>query len=92
MADKLKTEDMSGIVSDIYSRIIRHPEEMDVDIYLETDSITVSINPNPEDTGSVIGKEGKNIRALRNILASYALVNDDKRSIFIEVDSFNKEI
>ena len=45
----------------------------------------------PEDTGCIIGREGNNIKALRNLVASYAIVNDDKRKIFVEVDS-NEDI
>ena len=91
MESTLKAEDMVETIKSIYSKIAKFSDEIEVEITIEDESITVSIFPNPEDTGCIIGREGKNIRALRNILASYALVNDDKRKIFIEVDSDNRE-
>jgi predicted RNA-binding protein YlqC (UPF0109 family) len=80
------TNKMVDIIKGVFSKIVTCPEGLEAHISLDPESVIVSIYPNPKDMGSIIGKEGKNIKAIRSLLASYALVNDDKRKIFIEVD------
>lgn len=75
------------IVREAFSRIVDTPSDLKAESEFTEDSIKVTIYAANGDTGTVIGKQGRNIKAIRNLLASYALVNDDKRKIFIEAKS-----
>lgn len=78
---------MVDIVKSIYSKIASNPSVLEADIEQEDEAIFVNIYPDPIDAGCIIGKDGKNIKALRNILASYSLVKDDRRKIVVNVDT-----
>lgn len=80
------------IVKEAFSKIVDTPSDLKAESEFTEDSIKVTIYAANGDTGTVIGKQGRNIKAIRNLLASYALVNDDKRKIFIEAKSvYNQE-
>jgi len=87
----INTDHIEDIVHSMFKYIARNIDDLDVEVITNDKSIILSILSHPEDTGCIIGREGNNIKALRNLVASYAIVNDDKRKIFVEVDS-NEDI
>lgn len=59
---------MKDLISYIVSLIIDHPKDLVIEERaMGESSIQYIIKSNPEDTGKIIGKEGKIIQAIRNV-------------------------
>jgi predicted RNA-binding protein YlqC (UPF0109 family) len=75
---------ISEFLKDLVSKIVDNPK--DVDIKEETvgeNSALYTITTNTEDVGKVIGREGKIIRAIRNV--SKILAIKENKQIRIEI-------
>ncbi|ONI38840.1 hypothetical protein AN639_07090 [Candidatus Epulonipiscium fishelsonii] len=74
---------MKQLVETIVNELVDNPEEVEV-LVNETDyEIFVSIKVNPKEIGKIIGKQGKNINAIRNILKSVNMPTRKKVSLEI---------
>ncbi|MGH7245627.1 MAG: KH domain-containing protein [Candidatus Levyibacteriota bacterium] len=65
----------------ILSCIVENQEALSVDETEENGVVTFSIHVAPEDMGRVIGKEGKVIRAVRNVMKIPAMKQEKKIQI-----------
>ncbi len=74
---------MKEALTFIVSSLVDHPEKVVVEMERVNDIDELTIYTDPEDTGKVIGKEGKVIRAIRNVMKIIAMKEDKK--IFIRV-------
>lgn len=54
---------MKEFIEEIIKQIVTHPEEVSV----SDEGSVLQIFVSPSDAGTVIGKEGRNIRALRSV-------------------------
>ncbi|ONI44577.1 hypothetical protein AN640_05380 [Candidatus Epulonipiscium fishelsonii] len=74
---------MKKLVETIVNELVDNPEEVEI-LVNETDyEIFVNIKVNPKEIGKVIGKQGKNINAIRNILKSVNMPIKKKVSLEI---------
>lgn len=64
------------------SFLVDHPEEVVIDERADGDATILTIHTNPEDIGKVIGKSGRIIRALRDLMKVIAA----KRNIYVDVE------
>ena len=65
----------------IVSAIVEKPEEVQID-EADVDSIlTFTIHVNKDDMGKIIGKEGKVIRSVRNVMKIAAMKNNQRINI-----------
>lgn len=71
----------------IVSCIVDNPDEVKIDQSEENGVINFSISVAKEDAGKVIGKEGKIIRAIRNIMKIPAIKLDKKINITLVENS-----
>jgi len=62
--------------------LVDHPENIVIDERQDGEAIILTIHTHPEDTGKVIGKSGRIIRALRDLMKVIAA----KRNIYIDVE------
>ena len=69
---------MKELATEIIASIVSKPEEVDVTEKAENDYTVLEIKVATDDMSRVIGKEGKVIRSLRNVLRVAALKNKDK--------------
>jgi len=60
----------------IISSIVDNPDEVKVEEHEEDGILNLSISVAKEDMGKVIGKEGKVIRSVRNIMKIKAMKHD----------------
>lgn len=72
---------MKDLIVFILNNIVDHPDDIQVDETTENDRTMVTIHVNPEDMGKVIGKQGRIIRSLRDLVKLIAA----KRNIFADV-------
>ena len=60
-------------IEKIVKRIVDHPEDIRVEEKEENSKIALIVSTNPEDTGKVIGKEGRTVKAINYLLNVYEM-------------------
>ncbi|MBR4906140.1 MAG: KH domain-containing protein [Clostridia bacterium] len=71
---------MDKLVEFIAKSLVDHPENVKVTTREEDDSIVIELVVDPEDTGKVIGKQGRIAKAIRAIVKA-ASINDEKKVV-----------
>ncbi|MBQ6234480.1 MAG: KH domain-containing protein [Clostridia bacterium] len=71
---------MDKLVEYIAKSLVDHPENVKVTTREEDDSIVIELVVDPEDTGKVIGKQGRIAKAIRAIVKA-ASINDEKKVV-----------
>ena len=71
---------MDKLVEFIAKSLVDHPENVKVTTREEEDSIVIELVVDPEDTGKVIGKQGRIAKAIRAIVKA-ASINDEKKVV-----------
>lgn len=75
---------MKTALSYIVSSIVDSPDKVVITEETEGDFTTFKLTVDKEDMGKVIGKNGKIIRAIRNVLKIPAMKQDKKINIVLE--------
>jgi predicted RNA-binding protein YlqC (UPF0109 family) len=65
----------------LLSRIVTHPDDIVVEEAVTEDRTTLTIHANQEDLGKIIGKSGRIIRSLRDLIKLMAA----KQGVFVDV-------
>ena len=76
---------MKNLLESIIKEIVDHPEKVVVEEVEDNGLISLKLSVAPEDMGKVIGKGGKIIKAIRNLMKIKA-VKDQKRIMVNLVD------
>ncbi len=71
---------MDKLVEFIAKSLVDHPENVKVTTREEDDSVVIELVVDPEDTGKVIGKQGRIAKAIRAIVKA-ASINDEKKVV-----------
>ena len=71
---------MDKLVEYIAKSLVDHPEAVRVTKREEDDSVIIELSVDPEDTGKVIGKQGRIAKAIRAIVKA-ASINDEKKVV-----------
>ena len=71
---------MDKLVEFIAKSLVDHPEAVRVTTREEDDSVIITLSVDPEDTGKVIGKQGRIAKAIRAIVKA-ASINDEKKVV-----------
>ena len=74
----------------IVKNLVSNPDEVQVVEKRSDEKLTLCLSVNASDMGRVIGKEGRIIRSIREIINSYSMKNHEKVSVEIE-ENKNKE-
>lgn len=61
---------MKELIEFIAGRLVEHPEQIEVKLQEEEESISIELRVAQEDLGKVIGKQGRTARAMRTVLAA----------------------
>ncbi len=79
---------ITEFVTYLITNIVKNPDMVKVSCFNDEDnSTTVEVLVANEDMGAVIGKQGKNVKAIRTMTEAYAYLHDIKR-IKVNIDSF----
>lgn len=76
---------MKELVRSIVVNLVHSPDQVDIKEIENEDNITIEIRVAEEDTGRVIGKEGRIIKAIRTVVRASS-INIEKR-VLVEVIS-----
>ena len=71
---------MKKLVSDILSHIVEHPSDIQLTEVQGAKTLVYEVKCNQKDVGKVIGKQGKTVGAVRNLLTTLAS-RDGKRAV-----------
>ncbi|MDO4534725.1 MAG: KH domain-containing protein [Clostridium perfringens] len=74
---------MKELVEVIAKSLVDKPEEVSVIETFSDDKIILKLKVSKEDTGKIIGKQGKAARAIRAIVKSCAV--KEKKKILVEI-------
>lgn len=69
---------MKELVEIIAKALVDAPDEVVVNERMTDDAIVLELKVAPDDTGKVIGKQGKIVRAIRNVVKAAAAKEDKK--------------
>lgn len=70
---------MQELIVCIAKSLVDQPDEVNVTLTEEDDTVTIELGVASEDLGKVIGKQGRTARAMRSLLSA-AAAKFDKRS------------
>ena len=70
---------MKELIEFVAGKLVDHPEQIEVNLQEEDDSVTIELRVAQEDLGKVIGKQGRTARAMRAVLAA-SLAGNGKRT------------
>ncbi len=80
--------DITEFTTYLIKNIVKNPDMIKVSSFIGDDDITiVEVLVANDDMGAVIGRGGKNVKALRTIIQAYAYMNNIKR-VKVNIDSF----
>ena len=84
--------DIKQLLEYIVSNIVNHPEDVQIETQDQgNDSIFFLINVNTEDTGRVIGKSGKVIRSIRQIVRIAGIRQNIHTRVDLKDDTQNSD-
>ena len=72
---------MEKLLGDMVKAMVDKPDEVNVAVVEEKDTIIYELTVGDGDLGKVIGKKGKNINAVRTILSASNAKDGGKRAI-----------
>ncbi len=67
--------------------LVDHPENIVIDERVDGEATILTIHTHPEDIGKIIGKSGRIIRALRDLMKVIAA----KRNMYVDVEIAEEE-
>ncbi len=73
---------MKDTLTYLVSNLVDHPDDVVIEERVDRDATVFTIHTHPEDVGKVIGKSGRIIRALRDLMKVLAAKHD----LFVDVE------
>ena len=78
---------MKEFITYLVTNIVKNPADVKVDEVVEGNGYIYNVTVNPDDMGSVIGKEGRTIKSVRALAKSKAI----KDGVMISVELIEPE-
>jgi hypothetical protein len=67
-----ETVDIDGLVTYLVTSLVDHPEDVRIQKRDSERGVVYEVATNPEDTGKVIGRQGRVIKAMRTLVRAAA--------------------
>ena len=77
---------MEKLLQFLIEKIVDHPQDIRIQKEKQEKNLVLRLSVNPEDLKTVIGKEGKTIKALREMLFIKASRQGEKVNLILEED------
>lgn len=71
-----QTQDLTGLVDSVVRPLVDHEEDLEIVSHDEDGTLVIEISVNEEDTGKVIGRQGRVIKSVRTLARAAASRND----------------
>lgn len=71
----------------IVKSLVEHKDKVEINEEERDEKLILKLNVDKEDMGRIIGKQGRIIRSIREIINSYAMKNSQK--VFVDVEEKN---
>ena len=71
-----QTQDLTGLVDSVVRPLVDHEEDFEITSHDEDGTLVIEISVNEEDTGKVIGRQGRVIKSVRTLARAAASRND----------------
>ena len=71
-----QTQDLTGLVDSVVRPLVDHEEDLEITSHDEDGTLVIEISVNEEDTGKVIGRQGRVIKSVRTLARAAASRND----------------
>jgi hypothetical protein len=75
---------VKALVEYLAKALVSHPETVRVDEHNSDRGLVLELTVDKEDLGRIIGREGKTIKAIRNVLSAAAAKSKSKVSLVIQ--------
>ncbi len=69
------------VVDVIARRLVDHPDEVTIDLYVEGDEDVLELTAHPGDLGKLIGRRGRTASAIRSIAGMAARLDGRRSSV-----------
>ena len=69
-------QDLTGLVESIVVPLVDHEDDVEIVSHEENGDIIIEISVNEEDTGKIIGRQGRVIKSIRTLVRAAASRND----------------
>ena len=69
-------QDLTGLVGSIVVPPVDHEDDVEIVSHEENGDIIIEISVNEEDTGKIIGRQGRVIKSIRTLVRAAASRND----------------
>ena len=73
----------------IVKNLVAYPEKIEISEIENDGKVALKLKVAKEDMGRVIGKEGRIIRSIREIISAYAMKNHQK--VAVDIEEIKKE-
>jgi predicted RNA-binding protein YlqC (UPF0109 family) len=74
---------VNTLIEFLVKELVDEPDQVSVTEITQDDASTLEVRVAPNDLGKVIGRQGRNANALRNVVKTVAM--KDKRKVFVEI-------
>lgn len=71
-----ETNDITGLVDCIVRPLVDFEDDLEITSHEEDGAVLIEISVNEEDTGKIIGRQGRVIKAIRTLVRAAASRND----------------
>lgn len=68
--------DVDGLVEYLVTSLVEHPDDVRIEKRVGTETTTYEVSVNPDDTGKIIGRQGRVIKAIRVLVRAAASAED----------------
>ena len=70
------TQDIAGLVECVGKPLVDYPDDLEITSREDGGAVLIEISVNEEDTGKVIGRQGRVIKSIRTLARAAASRND----------------
>ena len=70
------TQDIAGLVECVVKPLVDYPDDLEITSREDGGAVLIEISVNEEDTGKVIGRQGRLIKSIRTLARAAASRND----------------